>query len=273
METFAPGIRVVAVRSPTLPPATHTNAWLLGDDEVAVVDPAADDPDEQARLVAALDDAGVRPRWLVLTHHHRDHVAGALALQQAWTARGHPLTVCAHAETAARIPLPVDQRIDDGDTLSWGGRRYTAHFTPGHAPGHLAYQCAASGAVVAGDLVAGVGTIAISPLDGHLGDYLASLERLRRLGPTALLPAHGPALLHPETVLTTYIAHRHQRSEQIRVALGQAGRADADALVAAVYPGLDPRVRWAAIGQIESHLRWLAEHGVVRASRGEWETA
>jgi glyoxylase-like metal-dependent hydrolase (beta-lactamase superfamily II) len=272
MESFAPGIRVVAVRSPTLPPATHTNAWILGDDEVAVVDPAADAPDEQARLVAALDAAGVRPRWIVLTHHHYDHLAGAVALQQAWTARGQPLQVCAHAETAARIPFPVDRLVEDGATLDFGGRRFTAHFTPGHAPGHLAYQCVASGVVIAGDLVAGVGTIAISPLDGHLGTYLASLERLRQLRPTALLPAHGPALVHAETVLTTYLAHRHQRSEQIRVALGRAGRADAAALVPAVYPGLDPRVSWAAVGQIESHLRWLAEHGVVRASHGEWET-
>jgi glyoxylase-like metal-dependent hydrolase (beta-lactamase superfamily II) len=273
-EEIAPGIRVVPVRTPTLPPATHTNVWVVGDGEIAVFDPASPWEDEQERLASALlarIDRGERVRWLVLTHHHADHVSGAVALRDQLARHGETPRIVAHPENRRWCPVPIDLAWEDGQTWEIGGRKLTAWHTPGHAPGHLVFHDEASGALVAGDLVAGVGTIAISPIDGDLGQYLASLERARALDASVLLPAHGPALHQAEAVLSFYVAHRHQRSDQIRGALARNGRSTAAELVPLVYPELDPAVARAAEGQIASHLKWMGEHGLATGDVLGWE--
>jgi glyoxylase-like metal-dependent hydrolase (beta-lactamase superfamily II) len=134
--------------------------------------------------------------------------------------------------------------------------------TPGHAPGHLVLS--GGGWIVAGDMVAGVGTIVLDPSEGDLQDYLDSLERLRTLGADRLLPAHGPVMPHADAVLSFYVAHRHQRTDQVRGALVRLGASRPDELAPAVYPELDPRMLPVAAMQILTHLRWLGAHGLAR---------
>ena len=265
MENVLPGVGRLELRTPTLPPATHTNTWVLGDDALTVVDPASPHDDERARLWSALSarlGEGRSVRRLFLTHHHHDHVSGALALRDALAAAGHPTPIAAHPVTAALLAgrVAVDELVGDGDEVAPG---VVAVHTPGHAPGHLCL--AGDGWIVAGDMVAGVGTILLDPAEGDLDDYLASLERLRSLGRDVLLPAHGPALPGAATVLSQYVAHRNARSEQVEQALARAGSTTAADLVAAVYRDLDPRAWPIAAVQLETHLRWLVRHG--RATR------
>ena len=157
----APGIRVLALRTPTLPPATHTNVYLVGPEEgpVAVVDPGSPYPEQQALLDQVL--AALPPVAVLLTHHHGDHIGGATALAARWS-----VPIAAHARTAQRLAgrVAVTQTIEDGATV-YGA---TAVFTPGHAEGHLCY--AVGDAIIAGDMVAGVGTIP--------GNVAATLWRL-----------------------------------------------------------------------------------------------
>lgn len=274
--SLPPGIVAVPVRTPTLPPATHTNTWVVGDGDLAVFDPASPYPEEQALLADALLGriyAGERVRWLVLTHHHHDHVSGAVALANRLAEVGPRPPIIAHPATAALLvgQVPVDEHWNDRETRDIGGRRLTAHHTPGHAPGHLVFQDADSGAIVAGDMVAGIGTIAISPYDGDLGQYLASLEHMRTLGGSVLLPAHGPALPNPDVILSFYVAHRHQRSDQIRRELSVVGRSTASELVPRVYPELPAIAHGLAAGQITSHLRWLSSQGLASGDDRGWE--
>ncbi len=268
------GFAHVAVRTPTLPPATHTNAWLLGTDELLVVDPASPDPEEQARLAAELDARiadGAHLAAIVLTHHHVDHVSGTEALVAHFAERGAALPVFAHPETAARVPFPVDAALHAGDVLLAGEFAFHVHHTPGHAPGHVVLHHHDSGVIVAGDMVAGVGTILIAPDDGDLGQYLASLEAMRALGGQILLPAHGPALHGADSVLSFYIAHRHARTAQVRDALDRAGRATPDELAPVVYPELPAQAHPIAAVQILAHLRWLEAEGEVHAEpAGRW---
>lgn len=260
-----------AIRSPTLPPASHTNAWWVGGPGGLLLDPGCADETTLGGLRAALDPDP--PAAILLTHHHIDHVAGAAAL-----ARGLGLPIWAHPATAARVPFAVDRTLEDGEELEIGDRSWEVLHTPGHAPGHL---CLRHGELLlAGDMVAGVGTILIEPEDGDLDQYLASLERLARSGAGRLLPAHGPWIDDGPRALRALVAHRHARSSRILAGL-EAGPASAEQLVAAAYAELGPMVgepafRAIAARQILSHLRWLRARGQVRgparADPGEpWE--
>lgn len=262
--SVAPGIDVVAVRTPTLPPATHTNTWILGEGRLTVFDPASPYEDEQGRLRAHLQarvSAGEVVERIVLTHHHGDHVGGAVALQEAFQA-----PILAHPESRARLlgKVPVDADLLPG-TLEAGGLTLRVEHTPGHAAGHLVFV-APDGTCVAGDMVAGLGTILIDPRDGDLGQYLASLAHMQTLGITSLLPAHGPILPQAEAILAFYVAHRHQRSQQIRDAL-VLERSTPIELVPKVYADLAPEAREFAALQITAHLRWMADQGMVRRVR------
>jgi ribonuclease/clavin/mitogillin len=145
-------------------------------------------------------------------------------------------------------------------------------FTPGHAPGHLAFLDERSGAVIAGDLVAGLGTILIDPSEGHMATYLASLERLLALGVGALLPAHGPVIADGPAKLREYLAHRRMREERVAAALAPAAQPLA-ALCAVAYADTPAPLWPIAVRSLEAHLIKLAEDGRAIASERGWARA
>ena len=239
---------------------------MVGRARLTVIDPASPWEDEQGRLLEALDATGAAVERIFLTHHHPDHVGGAMALQAALAARGRRAPIAAHPVTAAllRGTVEVDELVHDGDEVCCDDVALAAMHTPGHAPGHLVLADAASGLCIAGDMVAGIGTILIDPVEGDLGDYLASLERMKGLGAERLGPAHGPVLPNAELVLSFYVAHRHQRTAQIAEALRRLGEASVEELVAAVYAEV-PREAWPlAAVQVSAHLRWMLANGMAR---------
>src|SRR5229473_1213622 len=231
---FQRGVVVVPLRTPTLPPATHTNCLLLGDEELWVVDPGSPYPEEQAtleRTLALLDEEGRRAVGILLTHHHLDHVGGAAEL-----ARKLSLPLAATAQTAELLDFRVDRVLRDGDALQVGPRSWKCLHLPGHTRGHLCLLEEGSGAVAAGDLVAGVGTVIVDPPEGDMLDYLASLRRLLQLGPGVIYPAHGPVVPAGADKLRGYLAHRLEREERVVLALRELGSATPGQLVPPSYP-------------------------------------
>lgn len=262
-EEIAGGVRLIALRTPTLPPATATNTLVVGRRRLAVIEPATPHADEQAaleHLLAGLLGAGAEVAAILLTHHHGDHTGFAAALRERTGAPIH-----AHPATAERVDFTVDVPLADGAELDLGdGFVISAMHTPGHAPGHLVYSERRTGLMYAGDMVAGVGTILIDPEDG--GDmiaYLASLERMAAARPGALIPAHGPVQDDPEGVLRRYRAHRMMREDRVLAAIQDAPR-DLSVILADAYADT-PEALWPlAARSLEAHLRKLVAEGRVR---------
>jgi ribonuclease/clavin/mitogillin len=266
-ERIADGAWMLALETPTLPPATATNTLILGGDRLLIVEPATPHARERARLDALLSALRAEGRELagvLVTHHHADHIGYAQELRET-----HGIPIYAHPETASRLAFAVDHAIDDGWTLELGdGHTVEAVHTPGHAPGHIMAWDRKTGIAHAGDLVAGEGTILVDVRDG--GDMAVYLDSLRRMaarvradpsGSVRFVPAHGPVLEDPVAVLEHYVAHRLAREDKVRRAVVEDGHRTFLGILAAVYADT-PKLMWPIAGlSLEAHLRKLVGEG------------
>ncbi|HYJ45364.1 MAG TPA: MBL fold metallo-hydrolase [Pyrinomonadaceae bacterium] len=265
---FRPGFICFPVRTPTKPPATHTNCYLVGSSEMVIIDPASPYKDEQEALASCLDDLlaeGRRVREIILTHLHPDHVAGVHALNQHF---GGSLRVAAHPLTAEALDgsIHVDRFIEDGEVINLKGEphiRLRALHTPGHARGHLCFYEEATGALMTGDNIVGLGSVLIDPPEGNMRDYLASLERLHALPHlTVLFGAHGPAVGSPRLKIEEYIKHRLEREANILKAVRE-GACDAPEIVARVYTDVHPKALPMAERAVLAHLEKLEGDNLI----------
>lgn len=254
------GVHILPLRSRTLPPNTHTNCVIIGEEEMLVIDPGAADEAEQEHLrqhLEAMRMLGGRVRAVVLTHGHQDHCAAAPFVSGAFDA---PLW--GHASIANEVPFPIARGLEDGEVIEVGGTarwRLRCHRTPGHDPGHLCFLEETTGTLIVGDMLANPGPVLIDRGEG--GDmtvYLEQLERLRALSFHLLIPAHGLPLWGSggRDAIAALIAHRLDRERRIRDALDR-GAQTLDAILESAYDDT-PRELWPyARRQIKSHLHRL----------------
>lgn len=236
-ERVADGVWQLPLRTPTLPPFEHTNAYVLAHDGVAiVVDPGAGDAEALDLLAEALGAAAAvrSPKGVVLTHTHRDHVGGVSALLERWP----DLQVWAPAGELGRCEAAWRAvGLRDGRRLTLGSATVELVGTPGHALDHLAVWWPERRLLVAGDLVAGAGSIWVGLPDGDVRRYLDSLERAAALQPVLVAPAHGPVRRDGATVLHDARRHRLQREAELLEVL-RGGPTDLAALRQRIYPEL-----------------------------------
>jgi endoribonuclease LACTB2 len=266
------GVIVFPMRTPTILPATHTNAFLFAGDEAVIIEPASPDATELARFIAMIErereQRGFRLREILVTHHHPDHVGGARYL-----AEHLDLPMRAHRATVERLDgsIDFDGTIEDGEVITLGrDLALEAIHTPGHAPGHLCFLERRSGALVAGDMVAGVGTILVEKVDGDMALYLDSLARMKALSPTMLLPAHGGVILSPAEFLEFYRAHRLMREAKVLAALRGVSPATVDEILPHAYDDAPKAVWPLAALSLEAHLIKLESDGLVRRDDELW---
>jgi len=252
-------VRRVLCGNPGMMTGPGTNTYLVGIDEVAVIDPGPAD-DEHLDAVAAAGSGEIR--WILCTHTHGDHSPGAQGLKER--------TGAEILSFEDRDGLVCDRFLGDGDTVEGTEFTLRAIHTPGHASNHLCFLLERERLLFSGDHVMDGSTVVITPTDGDMGQYLESIERLQAWTPRlrTIAPAHGHLIDDPAAKLADYLSHRLEREAQILAALrgagtGGAGTAD---LVRSIYVDVPELLHPVARFSVWAHLRKLADDGLSSAS-------
>ena len=275
IEQLEPLVQRVLAGNPSPYTYTGTQTYIVGREDVAVIDPGPDEPHHIEALLAALE--GRRVNAIACTHTHRDHSPAAAVLKARLDA---PVIGCAplvlddsgpRADAAFDRGYKADRVLADGENITGEGWTLTAVATPGHTSNHLCYALEESGALFTGDHIMGWSTSVISPPDGDMAAYMDSLQKLiDRPQDKIYYPAHGAAVEKPHRLARGMMGHHKQREGQILRMLGEGPHALPD-FVAEMYKGLDPRLHGAAGQSVLAHLLELKVRGrVEEVNEGIW---
>ncbi|MDM3871068.1 MBL fold metallo-hydrolase [Porticoccus sp. W117] len=251
-------IRRITAPNPGPMTATGTHCYLVGNKQVAVIDPG---PAVDTHIQNILDTCGDRLKWVVVTHTHPDHSPAAQALIAATGAEpiGQVMVDDGHQDTS----FQVERNIDDGEWLECGEFRLQAIYTPGHVSNHVCYLLPEEGTLFAGDHLFGGGSVVIIPPSGDMKDYLTSLRRLLALEITTIAPAHGGLIRQPYEEIKKLIEHRLKRERKVIVALNQCGESSLETLLPVVYDDVDSSLHKIASYSLWAHLLKLEKDGVA----------
>ena len=286
-ETHEPLVRRVLAPNPSPYTFTGTQTWLVGTgNEIAVIDPgpagsglSIGDPKDingaghVEAILRAIGDAKVTA--ILCTHTHRDHSPAAAPLKAA---TGAPIIGCAplalvdngpRADSAFDPDYAPDRILTDGERIGGEGWTIEAVTTPGHTSNHICYALIETGALFTGDHVMKWSTSVVSPPDGDMAAYMASLKKLYDRKDRIYYPAHGPAVENPRQLVRGMIGHRRMRERQILSELGKGPRPIAQ-MVEAMYKGLDSRLKGAAGRSVLAHLVDLNQQGRVTLDGDVW---
>jgi glyoxylase-like metal-dependent hydrolase (beta-lactamase superfamily II) len=265
-SALSPLVRRIVAPNPSMMTGPGTNTYLVGIDEIVVVDPG---PDIESHLDAIAGCGGDRIRWIVCTHTHEDHSPGVAGLKARTGAE-----VLAFD---ARDDLEIDRPMADGDVIEATEFVLRAIHTPGHASNHLCFLLEQERMLFSGDHIMEGSTVVIAPPDGDMGAYLRSLDRLTSLRPRlkSIAPGHGHLIEAPAAKIEEYGTHRLAREAQVLDALQRTGPTTIDAMVKEIYADVPEELHVMAGFSVWAHLRKLVEDGqaVGEALDGEWSAA
>lgn len=265
-DQVSPLIRRVIADNPGPFTYVGTGTYIVGRGTVAVIDPGPDLPGHLRALLSALE--GETVSHILVTHHHSDHSPLARPLQKATGATIYGRRAPHLAEHAPGPTVEAgedegfrpDIEIADGDLFEGPGWTLRAVTTPGHTSNHVCFALKAENALFSGDHVMGWSTTVITPPDGDMGDYFASLEKVKAQGFDTLWPTHGAPVREVAPFLQAYADHRRAREAQVLAALAQ-GPTTIKAMVPTLYAAVDPRLHPAAAMSVLAHMLLLVKEG------------
>lgn len=256
-------VRQLMPLSNTLPPATRTNAFLIGDEGPKVlVDPSPKDNDEYRKLKNTINLFGIHK--ILLTHHHPDHHERSITLAKDFNV---PMMMSqdTYSRLTKKYPGYFDgietQFLKQGDIVTqWLGRNVVIHEVPGHDEGQLALAADDLSWFIAGDLFQGVGTVVIGDEEGDMKKYFETLEKIIAMNPRVLFPSHGIGL-GGVAILEATLEHRMKREEQI-LKFHQEGFAE-EQMLERIYESVDKKLWPFALKNIRKHLEKLKNEGRI----------
>ena len=246
-----------------------TGTYILGRGNVAVIDPGPPDPAHIEAIVDATQ--GERITHVLVTHTHMDHSPGCRLLRESTDAPTYGYGPHGAGKIEQGVPVEEggdmdfspDVRVADGDVIEGDGWSVECVYTPGHTSNHICYQLREERALFTGDHVMGWSTSIVSPPDGDMKSYMASLRRLLERDDAVYWPTHGPAIMRPKPHVEAFIAHRLEREAEIRDCLGR-GIASIEEMVPIMYAGLPEFMYPAAARSVFAAMLYLVERGEVR---------
>lgn len=263
--TLSPLVRRIVAPNPGPMTGHGTNTYLIGQDEVAVLDPG---PAIESHIDAILAAAGDRLRWIVCTHTHPDHSPGAAVLAAKTGAQlvGRTTEDDQHQD----LSFVPDWSIDQDEVVSAAGWDLRAIRTPGHVDNHVCYLLEQEGMVFAGDHIMNGSTVVIIPPGGNMKHYIESLEKLLDYSVSSIAPGHGDLIPDCRAEVTKLVRHRLMREAKVVSGLERVGPADMDTLVQAVYDDVDPSLHpWAKLSLL-AHLLKLDADGRAANDGDHW---
>lgn len=271
LAQLSPLIQRVIANNPGPFTYTGTGVYIIGDKNVAVIDPGPALPEHRAALDKALE--GRRVSHVLMTHHHIDHspLAIPLARDHGCEVYGYGLQIRppeggeVRLEAGDDLSFKPDVEIRCGDVIKGDGWTIDAIHTPGHTSNHMCFGLREENTLFSGDHIMGWSTSVVSPPDGHMGDYLESLERIKARKFNRIWPTHGPCIDEVDTFVGAYIDHRLSRETQIMDALN-VGLTQIMPIVEKLYVDVDKRLYPAAAHSVLSHLIHMRETGRVAAT-------
>lgn len=265
---IAAGVRRLVAPNPSMMTGPGTNTYLLGEEQVAVLDPGPAITDHIENILIKSTGS---IRWILVTHTHPDHSPGVLALADRTGAEvlGIPAPDGRHQDKTF-APTRV---LSDGDILEAKEFRLEAVHTPGHASNHLCYRHAQHNWLFTGDHVIDGSTVVIDPPDGNMKHYIESLRRCRDLECDALVPGHGEVITDPNRVIDWIIGHRLEREAKVLTAIEANPNRTTHELVPHVYKDVDPKLYGWAERSLLAHALNLELDGTVTSERGRWTSS
>lgn len=270
---MVPGVVRIVANNPSVFTFKGTNTYIIGTDDLCVIDPG---PQDDAHFEAIMAYAGDRPiSTIAITHTHRDHIDGLERLAEASGARvcgfgrtaENPGAAGAHPRTTEYIEesFVPSYPLTDGDRLNGQGWTLEALFTPGHAPDHLCFALLEQNVLFSGDHVMAWNTTVVAPPEGNMAEYMASLEKLFGRPETVFFPGHGGRIEEARRMVRGYMVHRQWREQAILGAIRDGHKTISD-IVALVYKGLDERLINAASLSVQAHVDHLIEKQLVKSA-------
>ena len=255
----------ITAPNPGMMTGPGTNTYLVGEDDLAVIDPGPSIDSHIEKIIAA--GAG-RIRWILATHTHVDHSPAAVLLKAATGAQvlGRPRPADGNQDHS----FAPDRVLADGERFSIGNLHLRAMHTPGHASNHLCYLLEKTKMLFTGDHVMQGSTVVINPPDGDMRAYLASLERILEEEIAIFAPGHGYLIGAPHKEVRRLVAHRLAREAKVTAALERRGEAAPEELVADVYDDVSPRLHPVAARSLAAHLDKLVADGRARQISGRY---
>lgn len=274
-EQVAPGLVRVLANNPSAFTFKGTGVYIIGETDVAMIDPGPDMPDHIEALKRALD--GKRLTHILITHTHSDHSPAAAPLKEWSGAKTYGFGPhgsgiaddSVKMEAGGDMDFVPDVFVKDGDVIAGNGFTFDCVYTPGHTSNHMCFAWREPGYLFTGDHIMGWSTTVVTPPDGDMAQYMASVRKLQARGDKVLWPTHGAPVREPAPFLAAYLEHRLDREKQILACI-KDGLVTIPDMVARMYVDVDKRLHPAASRSVLAHLIQLADEGRITETGGHY---